>query len=272
MAERPTAEAVFRRLREHRPAVFYGVPTLYGMMLAHPDCPRRDELRLRCCTSAGEALPDELGRQWSERFGVDILDGIGSTEMLHIFMSNRAGEVRYGSTGRPVPGYRVRIVDENGLPVATGEIGTLEVSGPSSAIAYWNNRAKSRDTFRGEWTHTGDKFTESEDGYFVYAGRGDDMLKVGGIYVSPTEVEAALMTHDDVLEAAVVGRADDGGLIKPAAYVVLKEGRKPNEERAEALKRHVKARLAPYKYPRWVEFMPSLPRTATGKLQRFKLR
>ncbi len=272
MAERPTAEAVFKRLREHQPSVFYGVPTLFGMMLAHPDCPRGEELRMRCCTSAGEALPDELGRQWSARFGVDILDGIGSTEMLHIFMSNRAGEVRYGTTGKPLPGYRVRIVDDDGNVLAPGEIGTLEVSGPSSAAAYWNNRAKSKDTFRGAWTHTGDKFSETEDGYFIYAGRGDDMLKVGGIYVSPTEVEAALMTHEDVLEAAVVGRPDEGGLIKPAAYLVLKDGRKPTPELAERLKQFVKARLAPFKYPRWIEFKDSLPRTATGKLQRFKLR
>lgn len=272
MNERPTPEAVFKRLRQHQPSVFCGVPTLYASMLAHPDCPKAEELNLRCCPSAGEALPEEIGRQWSARFGVDILDGIGSTEMLHIFLSNRAGDVRYGTTGKPVPGYKVRLVDEDGQPVAAGEIGALEVSGPSSAIQYWNNVAKSRSTFNGDWIHSGDKYSVTVDGYYVYAGRSDDMLKVGGIYVSPTEVESVLMGHEAILEVAVVGRQDDEKLIKPAAYVVLKPGWLASQELAGELKQFVKAHLAPYKYPRWFEFMDELPKTATGKIQRFKLR
>lgn len=272
MAERPTPEAVFKRLRQHKPSIFYCVPTLYAAMLAHPQCPRAEELGLRCCVSAGEALPEAIGRNWSARFGVDILDGIGSTEMLHIFVSNRIGEVRYGTTGKPVPGYDIRLVGDDGRAVATGEIGELQVRGPSSAFQYWNNAAKSRTTFLGEWTRSGDKYSVSDDGYYIYAGRSDDMLKVGGIYVSPAEVEAALVTHEAVLEAAVIGRADEDQLIKPVAYVVLKPGRGPSPQMAEELKQHVKARLASFKYPRWIEFTDELPKTATGKIQRFKLR
>ncbi|MDD5249511.1 MAG: benzoate-CoA ligase family protein [Rhodocyclaceae bacterium] len=272
MAERPTPDAVFKRLREHRPTIFNCVPTLYASMLAHPNRPQRDELRLRCCTSAGEALPEEIGKQWSAHFGVDILDGIGSTEMLHIFLSNRPGEVRYGTTGKPVPGYEVRLVGDDGNAVAPGEVGELQIRGPSSALQYWNNLEKSRATFHGAWTRSGDKYSITADGYYVYAGRSDDMLKVGGIYVSPVEVESALITHEAVLEAAVIGREDDEKLIKPAAYVVLKAGQAPSAELAEELKRYVKSRLAPFKYPRWLEFVDELPKTATGKIQRFKLR
>ncbi len=272
MAERPTPEAVFKRLRQHQPTIFYGVPTLYASMLAHPDCPHAGELNIRCCTSAGEALPAEVGRQWSYRFGVDILDGIGSTEMLHVFLTNRAGDVRYGTTGKPCDGYRVHLVDPDGTPVPRGEIGELQVSGPSSAFCYWNNTAKSRGTFRGEWTHSGDKYSQTEDGYFVYAGRSDDMLKVSGIYVSPTEVESALVCHEAVLEVAVVGREDDGGLTKPAAFIVLKPGHYPSDPLSDELKLFVKAHLAPYKYPRWIRFVDELPKTATGKIQRYKLR
>lgn len=272
MGERPTPEAVFKRLRKHQPSIFYGVPTLYASMLVHPDCPRGGELTFRCCTSAGEALPAEVGRQWSSHFGVDILDGIGSTEMLHIFLTNRFGEVRYGTTGKPCAGYRVRLVDSDGMPARPGEIGELQISGPSSAFSYWNNTAKSRATFRGEWVHSGDKYSQTEDGYFVYAGRSDDMLKVGGIYVSPVEVESALISHEAVLEVAVVGRQDDEGLIKPAAFVVLKLGRYPSDALKDELKSFVKSQLAPYKYPRWIQFVDDLPKTATGKIQRFKLR
>jgi benzoate-CoA ligase len=272
MAERPTPDAVFKRLREHKPSIFYCVPTLYAAMLAHPNCPKKEELALRRCTSAGEALPEEIGKQWSARFGVDILDGIGSTEMLHIFLSNRPGEVRYGTTGKPVPGYEVRLVGDDGEPVATGAVGELQIKGPSSATHYWNNVEKTRATFQGPWTRSGDKYSVTTDGYYIYAGRSDDMLKVGGIYVSPVEVEATLIAHDAVLEAAVIGREDDEKLIKPAAYVVLKPGRSATPELAEELKQFVKGRLAPYKYPRWVEFVPELPKTATGKIQRFKLR
>lgn len=272
MAERPTPAAVFRRLKEHRPTIFYGVPTLYGALLASPELPGKDELALRVCTSAGEALPADLGRRWTERFGVEILDGIGSTEMLHIFLSNRPGEVRYGTTGKPVPGYEIRLVDEQGNDVPTGEIGELQIRGPSSATHYWNNRAKSLATFVGPWTRAGDKYTRDANGYYTYGGRSDDMLKVSGMYVSPFEVEAALMTHPDVLEVAVVGMSDDQDLVKPKAFVVAKPGVAATPALAEALKAHVKDRLAPFKYPRWVEFVPELPKTATGKIQRFKLR
>ena len=272
MAERPTPAAVFKRLKDHRPTIFYGVPTLYGTLLANPDLPRKEELALRVCTSAGEALPADLGRRWTEHFGVEILDGIGSTEMLHIFISNRPGEVRYGTTGKPVPGYEIRLANEYGREVAIGEIGELQINGPTSAIQYWGNRAKTLATFVGPWTHAGDKYTRDAEGYYTYGGRSDDMMKVSGMYVSPFEVEAALMTHPDVLEAAVIGVADDQNLIKPKAFVVTKAGVAATPALADALKSHVKDLLAPYKYPRWVEFVPELPKTATGKIQRFKLR
>jgi benzoate-CoA ligase len=272
MAERPTPASVSRVLRQHRPTIFYGVPTLYSAMLASPDLPAREELALRRCVSAGEPLPQEIGRRWAERLGVDILDGIGSTEMLHIFLSNRPGEVRYGTTGRPVPGYELKIVDDEGRPLPRGEIGDLWVSGPTSAAFYWNNRERSRSTFLGPWTRTGDKYVEDEQGYYVYCGRSDDMLKVSGLYVSPAEVEAALVAHEAVLEAAVIGVPDENDLIKPKAFVVLKPGVAANDALGEALKQHVKNLLAPYKYPRWIEFIGELPKTATGKIQRFKLR
>jgi benzoate-CoA ligase len=272
MRQRPTPEAVFGVLREHQPTIFYGVPTLIGAMLANPDLPTREQVALRVSVSAGEALPAELGHRWREHFGSDILDGIGSTEMLHIFMSNRPGEVRYGTTGKPVPGYEVRLVDEHGNVVAPGELGELQIKGPTSAPYYWNQRARSRATFVGEWTRAGDKYSVDADGYYTYGGRSDDMLKVSGMFVSPFEVEAALMTHADVLEAAVVGDFDGGNLVKPRAYVVTKPGVTPSDQLADALKLHVKDRLAPFKYPRWVEFVEALPKTATGKIQRFKLR
>jgi benzoate-CoA ligase len=272
MAERPTPAAVFKRLTEHRPTIFYGVPTLYGALLAHPERPGKSQLALRVCTSAGEALPAELGQRWTEQFGVEILDGIGSTEMLHIFISNRPGEVRYGTTGKPVPGYEIRLVDEQGTDAAVGEIGELQINGPTSAMCYWNNRARSLTTFVGPWTRAGDKYTRDAEGFYTYGGRSDDMLKVSGMYVSPFEVEAALMSHPDVLEAAVIGVADDQDLIKPKAFIVARPGVAGSPALADSLKGHVKNRLAPYKYPRWVEFMPELPKTATGKIQRFKLR
>ena len=273
MAERPTPDAVFKRLVEKRPTIFYGVPTLYAALLASPAFPDKSRIALRVCTSAGEALPKNLGERWTERTGVEILDGIGSTEMLHIFISNRPGEVRYGTTGKPVPGYQVRLVDDQGGVIAkAGEMGELQISGPTSAIMYWNQREKTKTTFQGPLTRSGDKYTVDEDGYYTYGGRSDDMLKVSGIYVSPVEVEAALVTHDAVLEAAVVGKEDEQKLVKPKAYVVLKTGNSPSEELKQALQQHVKSRLAPHKYPRWIEFMTDLPKTATGKIQRFKLR
>jgi benzoate-CoA ligase len=272
MAERPTPDSVFKRITEHKPTIFYGVPTLYGALLATQALPKRSDMKLRVCTSAGEALPADIGKRWTEHFGVEILDGIGSTEMLHIFLSNRPGEVRYGTTGKPVPGYDVRLIDESGALAQPGELGELQIAGPTAAAMYWNNRAKSRDTFMGEWTRSGDKYTADAGGYYTYGGRTDDMLKVSGIYVSPFEVEAALLTHADVLEAAVIGVPDEQSLIKPKAFVVAKQGVKPSAALGESLKQHVKDRLAPYKYPRWVEFVPELPKTATGKIQRFKLR
>ncbi|MDE2228144.1 MAG: benzoate-CoA ligase family protein [Alphaproteobacteria bacterium] len=272
LAERPTPAGVARILKEKKPTIFYGVPTLYAALLASAELPARGDIALRCCVSAGEALPEDIGKRWTERLGVEILDGIGSTEMLHIFISNQPGKVRYGTTGVPVPGYDIRLVDDDGKPVKDGEIGELQISGPTSAAYYWNNRAKSRDTFLGAWTRSGDKYKRDAKGYYTYCGRTDDMLKVGGIYVSPFEVEAALMTHADVLEAAVVGHDDEQRLVKPKAFVVLKPGHDGSPALAEALRAHVKSRLAPYKYPRWIEFVGELPKTATGKIQRFKLR
>lgn len=273
MAERPTPAAAFRRLVEHRPTIFYGVPTLYASMLADPAAPGREALALRRCTSAGEALPEDIGRRWSARYGVEILDGIGSTEMLHIFLSNRPGEVRYGTTGRPVDGYEVRLVDDAGQVIdGADEPGELQVCGPTSAAGYWNNREKSRATFDGPWTRSGDKYSRNRDGDYVYAGRNDDMLKVSGIYVSPIEVEACLIEHEAILEAAVIGQEDDERLVKPKAFIVLKPGIRASSELAEGIKAHVKAHLAPYKYPRWMEFVDELPKTATGKIQRYKLR
>jgi benzoate-CoA ligase family protein len=270
MAERPTPAAVRRRLAEQAPTLFCGVPTLFASLLSDPELTRPPSLR--AATSAGEALPRDLGERWRERMGTDILDGIGSTEMLHIFISNRPDDVRYGTTGKVVPGYQVKIVDEHGVPVPAGGIGDLWVNGPTSAAGYWNKRDLSRTTFHGAWTRTGDHYRCDAEGYYVYQGRSDDMLKVGGIYVSPFEVEAALISHPRVLEAAVVAHRDEHGLVKPKALVVLKDPEHASEALADELRAHVKAALAPYKYPRWVEFVRELPKTATGKIQRFKLR
>ena len=277
LPDRPTPDGVTALLRKYPITVFYSVPTFYAAFLASPAAPTRSELKLRCCVSAGEALPEDVGKRWLQRYGVDILDGLGSTEMTHIFMSNRAGEVKYGTSGRPLPGYDCKIVDDDGMPVKSGEMGELLVRGPTAAIMYWNNREQSRATFLGEWTRTGDKYLEDEEGYFVYCGRRDDMLKVSGMYVSPFEVEGALLSHPDVLEAAVVAWPDGEGLIKPKAFVVLKSAEKATDAKARdqmsrVLQDHVKTKLAPYKYPRWIEFRADLPKTATGKIQRFKLR
>ena len=266
---RPTTIDVFDILTRFKPTIFYGVPTLYAALLADPARPAKNEVALRICTSAGEALPAEIGKKFTAAYGVEILDGIGSTEMLHIFLSNRAGAARYGTTGQAVPGYALRIVGDDGKDCAVGEIGELLINGPSSAIMYWNNRAKTKATFAGDWTKSGDKYTLDTDGYYTYGGRSDDMLKVGGIYVSPFEVEACLMTHPAVLEVAVIGVKDADELVKPKAYIVFKSGQNAT---TDELKVHVKQHLAPYKYPRWFEFVTELPKTATGKIQRFKLR
>jgi benzoate-CoA ligase family protein len=273
LPQRPTPELVADILKKHQVTVFYAVPTFYASFLASPAAPARDELELRRCVSAGEALPPDIGRRWSERYGTDILDGIGSTEMLHIFVSNRPGDVKYGTTGKPVPGYEVRLVDDDGRIVDTrGDMGELQVRGPTSAMMYWNNREQSRSTFLGEWTRSGDKYIEDDDGYLVYCGRRDDMLKVSGMYVSPFEVEGVLQSHAEVLEAAVVGWPDTDHLIKPKAFVVLKTPGNAGDALAQALQDHCRQSLALYKYPRWVEFRTELPKTATGKIQRFKLR
>jgi benzoate-CoA ligase len=272
MAERATPPAVFRRLTEHRPTIFCGVPTLYAAMLSSPELPQRGEVALRRCISAGEALPRDVGERFAARFGCDILDGIGSTEMLHIFLSNLPGQVRYGTTGMPVPGYDVELRGEDGMPVGDDTIGDLYIRGPSAALMYWESRERTLATFQGPWTKSGDKYTRGADGYYTYAGRSDDMLKVSGQYVSPFEVEAALMRHDAVQEAAVVGRTGSDGLTKTLAYVVLKSGHGGDAQLAQALQAFVKDQLAPHKYPREIRFLPELPKTATGKIQRFKLR
>ncbi len=272
MAERPTPESVLKQFAKHNPNIFYGVPTLYAGLLASGLLPEGGFPGLCRCASAGEALPESVAERWEEQVGVPILDGIGSTEMLHIFLSNHPVDVRYGTTGKPVPGYQLELRGEEDTPVAVGDIGELWVKGPTCPIEYWKQLEKSRATFVDAWTRTGDKYVQTDDGYYVYQGRSDDMLKVGGIYVSPFEVEGALVSHPDILEAAVVGHADENDLIKPQAFVILKDGVERSAELEATLKEFVKEKLAPYKYPRWIEFVDDLPRTSTGKIQRFKLR
>ena len=270
---RPSPEAVFEMMRRHRPTIFYGVPSLYTALLAHADiCAGAGSDRLRLCVSAGEALPAPIGERWRQVVGVDVLDGIGSTELLQTFLSNRPGEIRYGSTGKPVPGYEARIVDDKGRELGAEEMGELIIRGPSAGEGYWNQRAKSRSTFVGEWTYTGDKYRRDADGYYYYCGRNDDMFKVSGMWVSPFDVEAALVSHEAVLEAAVIGKEDADGLVKPKAFIVLKNGYVADESLLETLKVHVKEHAGAWKYPRWIELRTHLPRTATGKIQRFKLR
>jgi benzoate-CoA ligase family protein len=270
---RPLPEAMFELMHKTRPTIFFGIPTLYAAMLQVKDAASRYDLSsLRVCVSAGEALPEELFKRWGERFGVEILDGIGTTEILHIFLSNRPGRARPGSTGLPVPGYEARIVDDEGAAVPRGEIGNLRVKGDSTMAYYWNQHEKTKNTLHGHWINTGDKYYEDEDGFFWYCGRGDDMLKVGGVWVSPIEVENTLVSHPAVLEVAVVGQEDAERLVKPKAYVVLKEGAVPGAALEAEIKQFVKDKIAAYKYPRWVEFVTELPKTATGKIQRFKLR
>jgi len=273
LPQRPTPEAVFAVMRRHRPTIFFGVPTLYASLLAHKDmtCGAGSD-RLRLCISAGEALPAALGERWRETAGIDVLDGIGSTEMFQTFLSNRPGDVRYGTTGKPVPGYDLKILDEHGREAADGEIGELLVRGATAGEGYWNQRAKSRRIFAGEWTFTGDKYFRDAEGYYHCCGRTDDMFKVSGMWVSPAEVEAALASHEAVLEAAVIGKEDSDGLIKPKAFIVLRNGYAADERLIETLRVHVKQRAGPWKYPRWIDIRPDLPRTATGKIQRFKLR
>jgi 4-hydroxybenzoate-CoA ligase len=271
-SERPTPAKMFELMNKYHPSIFYGVPTLFSAMLNEETLKHeRAGSRLRICTSAGEALPESVGNAWKARFGVDILDGVGSTELLHIFLSNAPGDIKYGSSGKPVPGYRVRLVNETGTEVPDGEVGELLVDAPSAGEGYWNQRSKSRQTFEGHWTRTGDKYIRDSDGRYTFCGRSDDMFKVSGIWVSPFEVESALITHPAVLEAAVVPEADPEGLLKPKAFVVLRADAK-TDGLHDALKEHVKQKIGPWKYPRWIDVVDSLPKTATGKIQRFKLR
>jgi 4-hydroxybenzoate-CoA ligase len=270
---RPTPDAVLEMMRTHHPTLFGGVPTLYAALLANPYiAPGAGSSRLRRCISAGEALPADIGSRWKSIVGVDILDGIGSTEMLHIFVSNTPEDIRYGTSGKPVPGYDARIVDEHDRPVPHGEPGELVVRGDSAADGYWNQRGKSRRTFQGEWTYTGDTYTRDAEGYFRFQGRSDEMLKVSGVWVSPFEVEEALISHPAVLEAAVIGRQDRDGLVKPKAFVILRDGDWDADALVGELQGHVKERIGVWKYPRWIEIVASLPKTATGKIQRFRLR
>ncbi|SMH51533.1 benzoate-CoA ligase family protein [Maritimibacter sp. HL-12] len=268
---RPTPDAVFEIMARERPTVFCGVPTLYAALVAEQEKKGgKPDHAIRICTSAGEALPREIGERWEKLWGAEIIDGVGSTEMLHIFLSNAPGDIVYGTSGKAVPGYEVRLVDEHDEDVPEGEVGELLVRGPSSAEGYWNRRHKSMSTFEGHWTRTGDKYERTPEGRYVYCGRTDDMFKVSGIWVSPFEVEQALVEHPAVLEAAVVARADEKDLIKPAAYIVLKDGAEaPSMDELKAI---VKEKIGMWKYPRWIEVVDELPKTATGKIQRFKLR
>jgi benzoate-CoA ligase family protein len=269
---RPTPDATFETIETFQPTIFYGVPTLYAAQLAALDARPRRFPSLRACVSAGEALPADMFRRWKDKTGTVILDGIGSTEALHIFIGNRLDDFRAGTSGKPVPGYEVRILDEAGKPVARGESGRLWIRAESTAKYYWNKPEKTAETMVEGWLNTGDTYRQDEDGYFIYEGRSDDMLKVGGIWCSPVEIESCLVGHPAVLEAAVIGQADADSLIKPKAVVVLKQAGDAGTSLTDELMALCKKTLAPYKYPRWVEYVPELPKTATGKIQRFKLR
>lgn len=259
-------------LRDKKPTIFCAVPSLFNALLAAPDMVKQGEHAMRLCLSAGEALPEPVGLAWRRQTGVDILDGIGSTEMLHIYLSNQPGAIKYGTTGRPVPGYSVRIVDESGAEVPVGEVGELQVSGPTAASYYWNAEEATRSTFQGEWVRTGDKFRQTAEGDFIFCGRTDDMLKIDGMWVSPLEVESVLLGHDSVLEAAIVNCPDQAGISRVKAFVVLKENTNDGPEMRRVLIEHTKGRLARHKCPQLVEFVQSLPKTPTGKLKRKSLR
>lgn len=273
LRERPLPETIFETISRYRPTIFFGVPTLYANMLQINEAGKKYNLSsLRYCVSAGEALPKEIFHQWKNTFGIEILEGIGSTELLHIFISNRPGEAKPGSSGKLVPGYSARIVDEQGKDVPDSEVGTLWVKGDSIAAFYYRHHEKTQKSMLGEWFNTGDKYYRDSEGYYYYCGRTDDMLKVGGIWVSPIEIEDTIISHPAVLEAAIAGKKDESNLIKPKAFIILKKGFEPSEELAAELQNYVRRTIAPYKYPRWVEFVNELPKTATGKIQRHKLR
>jgi len=271
---RPTPEIIYADIERYRPTLFFSVPTNYAALLAHHGqrATDFDLSSIRLAISAGEPLPASLYERFKQRFGIEILDALGSTEMLHMVISNRPGEVRPGSSGKVIPGYEARIVDDSGNAVAAGEIGALLVRGESAFAGYWNQPEKTRQTLNGGWVYTGDKYYQDEHGYFWYAGRADDLFKVNGRWLSPAEVESALIAHPAVQEAAVIARDDESHLTKPAAYVVVNSDFAPSEQLARDLREWVGARIGGYKRPRWIEFLPALPKTATGKLQRFKLR
>jgi benzoate-CoA ligase len=271
-SERSTPEKLFEMIERYRPTILTSVPTMINSMLAVPGAARKDLSSLRACLSAGEALPTELYRRWVETFGVEILDGIGSAEMFHIYITNRPGDVKPGSLGRVVEGYEAEIVDAAGHAVPTGEMGTLRVRGDSAALCYWQAHEKSKATFAGDWCKTGDQFHADAEGYYWYHGRTDDMLKVSGVFVAPAEIENCLLQHEAVLEAAVIGHDAGDRLVKPKAFLVLREGHTANEELAQSIKDFVKSHLALYKYPRWVEFVASLPKNDRGKIDRKQLK
>ena len=270
LKDRPTPDSVVKTIQQHNASIFFGVPTLYAMMLNASRFPQTTSLRM--CISAGEALPENVFMRWRDGTGLEILDGLGSTEMLHIFISNREGDLKAGTSGQAVDGYELRIVDDNEQLILNNEIGELYVKGPSRAAGYWTKHEESTDSFRGEWVRTGDKYLRDDDGYYIHYGRTDDLIKTGGIYVSPMEVENILLANDKVAEAAVVGKEDEDKLIKPKAVIVPRDGIAPSDEIADELIDYVRERLAEYKRPRWIEFVNELPKTATGKIQRFKLR
>lgn len=266
-------DKVLETLTRFKPTIFYNAPTGYAAILATDLATGGYDLSsIRLCVSAGEALPAPIWQSWKEKTGLNIIDGIGSTENYHIFISNRPGDIRPGSSGRPVDGYEVRIVDEEGKDVSQGEIGNLILKGESSALSYWHQYARSKKTFQGEWLFTGDKYFVDQDGYYWHAGRSDDMLKVGGIWVSPVEVESTLVSHSAVMECAVVGHLDKYDLVKPKAFVILNEGYTPSDDLVQELIEYCKQKMAEYKRPRWIEFVNELPKTATGKIQRYVLR
>jgi benzoate-CoA ligase family protein len=267
----PTPDAVLEIVRRHQPTLFFGVPTLFNAILHHGDTKDDDFASVRAAPSAAEPLPPEVFRRWKERFGSLIIDGIGSTELLHIYCSNTVDDYKPGTSGRPVPGYEMKIVDEDGEPVADGEAGDLYVKGDSALLYYWHNQEKTAATLKGEWFFSGDRYRRDEDGYYVYEGRADDMIKVAGLWVSPIEIENVLMENDKVVEAAAVG-VEVEGFMKVKAYVILEQGTEASEETADELREWCKTRLQRYQYPQFVEFVDDFPRTPTGKIRRFKLR
>lgn len=274
MPDRPLPENIFQTIERYRPTIFFGVPTLYQAMLKYEEESEvsHDLSSIRICVSAGEPLPPSTLKRWQKRYHLDILDGIGSTEATHIFISNRIGDIRAGSTGKVVPGYEACIADEEGQPLPANEIGELFVKGDSFADGYWNLHEENKKRFIGEWFKTGDKYYQDEDGYFWYCGRSDDMIKAGGIWVSPVEIENVLLHHEAVSEAAVIGVRNQDQLEKPKAFIVTQSNVQPSEELKEELGQFVKKHLAHYKCPRAIQFVEELPKTATGKIQRFKLK